>query len=294
MANPTAVEPGSEPGATALSGGTPPRTPAASPSGKGGSGPTPGPPAPTEPTTGPATLGPRPLDVPLAARQTRAAPTPGPVRVISSTPSARDRRRVGRSTTAADRVNRLALTILGLVALVAGIGGLLLSTSALTWSETPSSLYRSAVSSIVASSTLWSAIAVAIAVAALVIGLRWAFVQLKHSSDGPRVGAVRVGEGQRGRTTFPAAAVAKAAGADFGRLPGVTNARVRLLAVRPQARALVSLEIGLDTDAGAVLAETPAALARLATSLDADNIDAEFRLRFGKEMRNSRGVSRVR
>lgn len=235
------------------------------------SAPPPPAPSPDSPGPGPATS--VPMDVPAAV-------------------DGRRRRRVGSGTAGVDRVNRAVLAVIGALATAAGVVAFLLDNGGITWSESPASLYRRLAADATGSVDLSAAIAMAICLIAVLLGLRWAAAQLRPVTDGTRVGTIRLDDGPRGRTTAPGGAVAKAAAADFGRLDGVSNARVRLLAAAPVPRAVVTLEVAVDIDRDAVMAAIGEALGRLAGALGAQTVDADVRIRFGKEG-SGRG-SRVR
>ena len=206
--------------------------------------------------------------------------------------SARDRRRVGGGIVATDRVNRAVLAVAGVVVAAAGVLVLLLGAGTLQWSETPASLYRSAAGDAAGAATVSAAVATAACLVLALVGLRWALAQLRPVTDGPRLGVVQLGDGERGRTTVPAAAVAKAAGADLASRHGVTSARVRLVALHPVPRAVVVVEMAVDADPGEVGHEIGDALGSLARSLGAPTVDADLRIRFGRPL-GAGGASRV-
>ena len=220
---------------------------------------------------------------------------PGPQAVPLDLPaalSARDRRRVGSGVVATDRVNRAVLAVVGLVLAAAGVLVLLLGAGTLQWSETPASLYRSAADDAAGAATLSAALATAACLVLALVGLRWALAQLRPVTDGPRLGVVQLGDRSRGATTVPAAAVAKAAGADLASRHGVTSARVRLLALHPVPRAVVVVEMAVDADPGEVRHEISDALGSLARSLGASTVNADLRIRFGRPLGAGR-TSRV-
>jgi hypothetical protein len=195
----------------------------------------------------------------------------------------RRRRRVGSGTAGVDRVNRPVLALIGALAAAAGVLALLLGGGGITWSESPASLYRRLASDAVNSVDLAAAVTMAICLLAVLLGLWWAAAQLRPVTDGARVGTIRLDDGPRGRTTAPGGAVAKAAAADLGRLRGVSSARVRLLAATPIPQAVITLEVAVDVERDALAADVGAALGRLATALGAQTVDADLRIRFGKE-----------
>jgi hypothetical protein len=227
-------------------------------------------------------------DTPAAAGAGVSALT---TRVI---PDRRTRRRVGYGTGGVDGVNRLLLGVIGLALAAAGALVLLLAGGAISWAQTPASIWRSAARDATDSPSLSAAIASAGCLVLALAALAWARSQLRPVGDGPRLGTLRLGSRDRGRTTVPASAVAEAAGRDFGELFGVLSAEVRLLAVHPRPRAVVTLELGLDADPSVALAEASRPLARLAGALGATTVDSEFRIRFGRDLRSARGGSRVR
>jgi hypothetical protein len=220
------------------------------------------------------------------------APLHVPIDLPAALPR-RDRRRIGFGAVATDRFNRSALALLGLIVGAAGACGLLLGHGDLHWSRTPASLYREGASDAIGSVDLAAAVAMGVCLVALILGLRWALVQLRPVTDGPRMGSIRLGNGARGRTSVPSAGVARAAAADLASRPGIVSARVRLLAVLPAPRAIVIVELAVDADPEITMSEISAALGRLARVLEAETVDADLRIRFGKDLRSAK-TSRVR
>lgn len=200
---------------------------------------------------------------------------------------------MGANSTSTDRVNRIVLGCLGVILTAAGVATLLLANGALQWSETPGSIYRRGTADALGAANLSAAIAMAVCLVLLLVGLRWARAQLRPVSDGARLGTLRLGDGERGRTSVPASAVGRAAGADLASCHGVSAARVRLLAIHPVPRAVVVVEMAIDADPREVMLEVSAALGRLARALAAPTVDADLRLRFGRERRAGK-TSRVR
>lgn len=216
-----------------------------------------------------------------------------PGRLIPAPPATRAGRRLNRIAASGgghvDRVNRLVFIVLGAVAGTAGGGGLLLGGGLLHWTS-PGTLYARRAADVAHNRDLVAVIAMALCVALFVVGLRWAFAQLRPVSDGERLGTLRLVTGPQGRTTVAATTVAKAAAADLSSRPGITSAKVRLRALDPRTRVTLSVEVSLEADPEAVLDELEGALYNLLAALDREPADAdtEIRLRFARPGRSER------
>ncbi|MDQ6783028.1 MAG: hypothetical protein M3063_06230 [Actinomycetota bacterium] len=214
-------------------------------------------------------------------------------RIIPTRPATRAGRRLNHITASGggrvDRFNRKLLGLLGLVVAAGGAGGLLLGLGALD-ATSPGALYAARADDVAANANLAAGIAMAVCLILVVLGLRWAFAQLRPVTDGERLGTLKLCTGPRGRTTVAATTVARAAAADIASQPGIASAKVRLRAVQPQARVTLAVEVELDADADAVLSELESALTRLLGALGSDPSEArsEIRLRFSRPARSSR------
>ncbi|MDQ6799013.1 MAG: alkaline shock response membrane anchor protein AmaP [Actinomycetota bacterium] len=211
----------------------------------------------------------------------------GNTRLIPPRPTTRAGRRLDHITASGggriDRFNRGLFLAVGVILAAAGGGGLVLGEGVVAGTS-PATLYARRADEAASRPDLAAGIAMAVCLVLLLVGLRWAFAQLRPVSDGERLANLTLFAGPRGRTTVAATTVAKAAAADISSRPGVTSAKVRLRALRPQTRVTLSVEMILDADPNAVLGELQDALTRLFGALDADrtNSQAEIRLRFAR------------
>lgn len=205
---------------------------------------------------------------------------------------AHDRRLVRMAVwgeTPLDRGNRLFMGLLGAVLVAAGVLTLLLNTGAIS-TTAPGVVYGRLVRDARGATNLSAAIACAICLIIAVLAAGWALAQLRPVSDGERVDTVRLARGQRGRTTMAATTLTKAATADLMGRQGITAARVRLRAAKPIPRVQATVEVALDADVEAALAEVSDTMGRLIAALGAkpEEADTEIRLRFARTARQLR------
>ncbi|MDQ6839716.1 MAG: hypothetical protein M3137_15665 [Actinomycetota bacterium] len=223
----------------------------------------------------------------------RPGGSPHEARLIPPRPSTRAGRRLNRMTASGggrvDRFDRGLFLLVGLVLAAAGVGGLLLGEGVIDWTS-PAALYSQRAADAAGHPDLAAGIAMAVCLVLLLLALRWAFAQLRPVSDGERLATLTLVPGPQGRTTVAATTVAKAAAADIASQAGITSARVRLRALRPQTRVTMTVEMKLDADPDAVLDELDAALTRLLGALETDRSESrtEIRLRFARPARASR------
>jgi hypothetical protein len=126
----------------------------------------------------------------------------------------------------ADRTNRSMLTLLGLLTLAAGVGGLLASVGTFGQSFARRTLFDNGVSDFIGrhGDWFWAAAAVVCVLVAL-LTLRW-LVALLFSTD--RAGDLRVaGDRARGVTTIKPGAVTSALAAELNTYRGVDSAKAR-------------------------------------------------------------------
>lgn len=128
----------------------------------------------------------------------------------------------------ADRTNRTALTVFGLLLLAAGVAGLLASVGTFGKSFSHTALFDNRVSRYFGQqgTWLWAVIATAAAVLAL-LALRWLYV-LVTSTD--RAGDLTVrGDRSNGRTVLRPAALAAAVQSEIATYRGVESVKARVL-----------------------------------------------------------------
>ncbi|MDQ2728725.1 MAG: hypothetical protein M3Y91_12895 [Actinomycetota bacterium] len=225
--------------------------------------------------------------------ETPARDSPTESRLIPPRPTTRAGRRLDHITASGggriDRFNRALFVVVGLILAGAGGGGLLLAEGVIDGTS-PGTLYARRAADASASPDLAAAIAMAVCLVVFLVGLRWAFAQLRPASEGERLATLTLSAGPRGRTTVAATTVARAAGADVTSQPGVASAKVRLRALKPQTRVTLSVELTLGADPDAVLGELEQALTRLFGALDVDESESqtEIRLRFARPARLAR------
>jgi hypothetical protein len=143
----------------------------------------------------------------------------------------------------ADKTNRTALTVLGLVLLLAGAGAMGLSVGLFGSAQARKPLFANAVSKYVGAhgSWLWAAAAVVAVLVALAM-LRW-LAALLLSTD--RAGDLEVHsqDGSRGRSVLKPAAVNKAVVAEIQTYRGVTSARSRTLGDTDEPQLAVTVTV---------------------------------------------------
>jgi hypothetical protein len=214
-------------------------------------------------------------------------PEPGTARLIPPRPSTRVGRRLDHITASGggrvDRFNRALFLVVGAALVAAGTAGLLLGEGAIDGTS-PGQFYTDRVADVTPSPNLAAAIAMAVCLVLFLLGLAWAFAQLRPVTDGHRLGTLTLSPGPRGRTTVGSTSVARAAAADIAGVPGVTSARVRLRALKPRAMVVVNVELDLGADIDAVLGTLRAAVSRLLAAVNADepSSETEIRLRFAR------------
>jgi hypothetical protein len=249
----------------------------------------------------PRPSGPRPV-TPGRPRVTKPLPLDGPVTptapvrvdgglpaaarpVVSQRSARRAARRAITGSDRTDRVNRLAMAVVGVLLIALGAAGLLLDGGMLRWTA-PGRTYRRLAADAAGAVDLSAAIATAVCLVLVLLGLRWALAQLRPGhDDGPRLVRITLPDTGRGRTTLAPAVLSRAASGDLARHPGVASARVRLHTLRPVPRALVVVELHLDADLAEVEQGISRALERLARVVDVAPIEAEIRLRFARSRR---------
>ena len=192
----------------------------------------------------------------------------------------RRRRQAATGSAPADRADRFLLALFGLVAVGLGTVALLARNGTLDL-RSPGSLYDDAVRSAIDHQEVWTGVAVAAAVVVAVLGLVWAWVQVRLRPERGRLGQTVMTRGPRGRTSLAPSGVARVLAADVARIDGVTDASARLTELRPVPEVLVSVELRADADLRAVRRALEAPLARMAASIGAEAVDAELRVRIG-------------
>lgn len=117
--------------------------------------------------------------------------------------------------------------------------------------------------------------AAALAVAVLLLALRWLLVQGRSA----RVTSLRLEEGERGRTDVVARAACKALASEVSGYPGVRRGRAQLTESTREPCLLLDLVLAEDADPVAVWQRCRNdALARLRVSLDLDRIPTVLRI----------------
>lgn len=221
----------------------------------------------------------------------RPAPSPSedptPSVAATTTASKRERRRRRRQARTGartvDRANRVLLALLGLVAIALGTVALLAGDGDRIDLRQPRSLYADARASAIDFPAVWAPAAVAGGLVVAALGLIWAWVQIRPRAERGRLGTTVVARSARGQTTLEPAPVARVLAADVRQIDGVVDASARLVALGRVPEMLLSVETMADAHLPTVRQAIEAPLARMAASLDTDAVDAELRIRIGRD-----------
>ncbi len=175
-----------------------------------------------------------------------------------------------------DRVNRLALFIVGLVLSGAGAAGLALGTGrageGLAGERIPDTL----VGLYPPTAPAWVPAIVALAALLLAyLALRWIGAQLRLP---PAVRSIELEHEGRGRTEIRGSALEHAISADLERLPGATDARVRLLVDGSRPSLAIRLEFAERADVSELLRLAGKALPAAARLAGMQELEASVRL----------------
>jgi hypothetical protein len=176
-----------------------------------------------------------------------------------------------------DRVNRIALGVIGALMLAAGITGILAANGSITL-DPPGTIYRRLARNVVDNPTVWQWAVIGVGALLAIACLLWVWRQVRPRDDG-RIGTTVVARTGRGKTSLEPVAVARAAAKDLRLVPGVTGAKVRMVSLDARPQVVASLSILDDADPDAVRAAAEAPFARLCTALQVDGIDVDLRLR---------------
>lgn len=205
--------------------------------------------------------------------------------------SAREERRRARhlavGSDRTDRTDRPTLAVIGLILAGLGVAGLLLNLGALDW-RSPASLFRHSSRWVSDRPTWITAAAVATGVLLVVVGLWWAWRQIRRPRQDARLSTTLIPRLGRGRTSIEPAALAKAAGRDMATTDGVTKARVRLTELGSVTQLVAVVDVEVDRDLRQVAAALEQPLSRLAESIGSDATDAELRFRFTSDTKSAR------
>lgn len=176
-----------------------------------------------------------------------------------------------------DRVNRIALGLIGAGMAAAGVIGLLARSNAIDLAE-PGTLYRRVNRNVVDHPDTWTWAAIAGGTVLALISLLWVWRQVRPRGDG-RISTTVLTRSGRGKTSVEPVAVARTVAKDLERVPGVTGAKVRMVSMttRPQLVAMVSIRDDADPHRVREGAELP--YFRLCQALDVEAVDVDLRLR---------------
>ncbi len=177
-----------------------------------------------------------------------------------------------------DRLNRVLLTLLALLVAAAAVVGLLAGGGQLDVRE-PGSLYTDGADDVPERPELWGGVAIAVLVVLAVVGLVWAWRQVRPRREGGHLSPVELRRDQRGHTTVGSAALARMVADDLERLPGVVGSRVRVVEMAPRPRLIAWLDLGGDAEPALVRNATEVPLGRLCHALGVETVDADLRLR---------------
>ncbi|MEV6923751.1 alkaline shock response membrane anchor protein AmaP [Dactylosporangium sp. NPDC051485] len=178
----------------------------------------------------------------------------------------------------ADRANRVALAILGLVLLGLGVAGLLLGAGVFGGRAAHRTLVDNDVVRFVISQRdwLWPVLAV-IAVVVALLALRWLLAVLFSTG---RLAGIRVaGDRAAGRTTLVSAALVDAVSSEIEQYRGVRSARTRVEGDPADPRLAVTVRADRDADLAALHRNIEHnALAHARHALDAPDLPIRLNL----------------
>ena len=152
----------------------------------------------------------------------------------------------------ADRSNRVALLLLGLLLLAGGAGGVLAAAGTINSATPDRALADNPVSGYVGDNGQWLwPVAAVVALTVLVLVARWLYAVL-FSTDRIRVLKLRTDSRTAERTTLSASAVASAVRHEIENYPGVRTAKVRFIGEAEQPQVAVTVYTDGDIDLAAL------------------------------------------
>lgn len=183
------------------------------------------------------------------------------------------------------RGNRLGLALTGILLLLGGGYLVARSLGAFGAGQAEQQLYPTGTADWIHQQRPWLWITIAVvAIALIVVGLRWLLVQLR--TDGLNrisLDTDHTGEQYSGRSELPAGALTSAVGAEIDSYPGVGKVHVKLTGKpdRPELRLQVTVDP--DADLGRIRRRiTDEALAHARTALDTEHLPTQLRLIVGR------------
>jgi hypothetical protein len=176
-----------------------------------------------------------------------------------------------------NRVNRIALGVIGALMLAAGVVGILAGNGTLTI-DPPGTLYRRVSRNVVDHPDIWQWAVIGVGTLLAIACLLWVWRQVRPRHEG-RISTTVVARTGRGKTSIEPVAVARAAAKDLRLVPGVTGAKVRMVSIDTRPQIVASLSILDDADPDAIRAAAEAPFTRLCTALEVDGLDVDLRLR---------------
>ncbi len=184
--------------------------------------------------------------------------------------------------------NRILWALIGLLCLLAGVGGLLGAAGSLGASAASYELGFQLVAWATRSELLPAVALAAAGAVAVILGL---LLLRSEVAVGPPASFgdfhLRCRDPERGRTLLRSVALRRGLEADLGRIPGVEHVGCSLLGHPQQPRLELRLEIGGDRDVRALEAAVGRSLARFATTLGASVEGGEVRLHFTRTPQQS-------
>lgn len=175
-----------------------------------------------------------------------------------------------------DRRNRTVLSLLGLILIALGVVGILLRAGVLALPD-PSALWRQ-VADLVPGYE-WVVYVALIVLGLFLVWLGWRFIRAQFATPTTAVRELTLQRDDRGRTTVPAGAVAKALERDVQRLPGVQEASARLVGAGARPHVVVDATVDGWSDLGRVRGAIEATYQRLQTSLGTSAVEADLHVR---------------
>jgi hypothetical protein len=184
----------------------------------------------------------------------------------------------------ADKTNRSALTLLGLVLLAAGAGAMALSVGLFGTGRARKPLFANTVSIYVGAhgSWIWATAAVLAALVALVL-LRW-LAALLLSTDRAGDLDVRSDDDSRGKSLLKPAAVNKAVVAEIETYRGVTSAKSRTLGDNDEPQLAVTVTVDKAENLNSVRRRVEAdAVAHVRQALDKPSLPVQLDFTIAKK-----------
>jgi hypothetical protein len=175
------------------------------------------------------------------------------------------------------RPNRIILSAIGVLLIVAGAAALLAAQGVLDV-EQPAELHDRLSASAATYSREWKAGVLVGGLLVAAIGA-WLVRRQVTAGGGDRLGTLMLHRGDRGRTTLEATAVAGAAAKDLRGLRGVVDSAVRMVSFDTRPRVRVWLAVSAHTEPRAVLDRAEDVYQRISRMLGTEAVHVDTTVR---------------